>query len=202
VISLCSPKHLLLLALLWLTACAPVSVRNVWRDPAYTAAPPHSVVVMGISRSDVQRRIFEDAFTSYLQQQGVQAQVSYNILPDNGPVPREQMQKVFAGSGADAALVARVVGVDRRVDVTSYPYMGPGFYRPGFYGWYGSAWSALPADVYEYKVLTIETTLWNLASGTIIWTASSQLVEPDDVTRLARALAEPIVQRMRHDGVL
>ncbi|MFT4174283.1 MAG: hypothetical protein QM639_17090 [Rhodocyclaceae bacterium] len=201
-IQLLSPRHLLLLALIWLTACAPVSVRNVWRDPAYTGAPPHKVVVMGISRSDVQRRVFEDTFAAYLRQQGLDAQVSYNVLPDNGPIPREEMQKAFAGTGAEAALVARVVAVDRRVDVTSYPYMGPGFYRPGFYGWYGSAWSALPADVYEYKVLTVETTLWNLASGKIVWTAGSQLVEPEDVTHLARTLAQPIVQRMRNDGVL
>nr|BAR72248.1 hypothetical protein [Sphingomonas sp. A1] len=192
-----------LLAVLFLSACAPVSMRNVWRDPAYNGPALHHVVVMSISRSDVQRRVFEDSFAGYLQQQGVQAQVSYNMLPENGPIANDKIQAAFAQSGADGVLVTRIIHVEQRLDVAPYPYMGPGWYRPGFYGWYGGpAWSAVPADVYQYSVLTLETTLWSLSSGKIVWTAASQIVEPDDVSRLASSLAQTLVTRMRADAVL
>lgn len=178
-----------------LCACSTVSVTNQWRDPSWTGPPASSVVVVGISRSDTMRRVFEDTFAQQLQAAGVQAAASYTqIPPGNGGAVR--LKDLVKGTGAQAVLVTRVERVQQKISVTqSGPYYG------GFYGWYGGAWASTP-DVNQYEVVTLETSVWDARSEKLIWTVTTENVATSNIPKTSTQLAETLIPKMRADGIL
>jgi hypothetical protein len=71
-------------------------------------------------------------------------------------ISRKRIKQVVDKVDAGGVLVTRVVGSERNVEIT------PGYVTApvgmGFYGWYGAAWTAVPPDISEYNVVTIEST--------------------------------------------
>ncbi|RAO77127.1 DUF4136 domain-containing protein [Dyella jiangningensis] len=178
-----------------LCACSTVSVTNQWRDPSWAGPPASNVVVVGISRSDTMRRVFEDTFAQQLQAAGVQAAASYTqIPPGNGGSVR--LRDLVKGTGAQAVLVTRVERVQQKVNVTpSGPYYG------GFYGWYGGAWASTP-DIHQYEVVTLETSVWDARSEKLIWTVTTENVATSDIPKTSTQLAQTLIPKMKADGVL
>ncbi len=178
-----------------LCACSTMSVTNQWRDSTWPGPPASNVVVVGISRSDTMRRVFEDTFAQHLQAAGVQASASYTQIPsgNNGAV---RLRDLVKGSGAQAVLVTRVERVEQRVNVTpSGPMYG------GFYGWYGGAWASTP-DINQYEVVTLETSVWDAKSEKLIWTATTENVASSSIPKTTTDLANTLIPKMKADGIL
>ena len=101
------------IALAWLGACASTQLKDTWKDPAFTGPPMKQVLVIGASKSEVNRRVFEDAFAGALKGAGTAAVPSYPTLPEAGAVSNERVGEAVKSSGADAVLVTRVLRVRR-----------------------------------------------------------------------------------------
>ena len=176
-----------------------------WRDPEFKGPPLRKLLVVGVSRSDTQRRIFEDTFTQGLVAMGSNGVVSYQLLPDTGALQDGRIQEAAKKAGADGLLTARVLRVEQRISVTPGQPMpmrgGAGFGR-GFNNWYGSAWATTPSDVRQYEVVTIESTLWDLRTDRVVWTGTSQTTQTSNIERLSDQLATLLVGQMKNDGVL
>jgi hypothetical protein len=123
---------------LLVASCASVSVTNQWKDPSWSGPPATNVLVIGVSRSDTTRRLFEDTFVRDLTAAGVRASASYASIPP-GDGGSAKLGDVVKSTGSDAVLVTRVQRVEDRINVTP---TGPGY--GGFYGWYGGAWASTP----------------------------------------------------------
>jgi len=189
------------IALALLAACASTQLKDTWKDPAFTGPPLQKVLVIGAFKSDLNRRVFEDAFAGALQAAKTGGLQSYPTLPEGGAIPNERVQAAVKSTGSDGLLVTRVLRVRRDVNVTP-AYMGPGFYGRGFYGWYGGAWAATPADVNVYDVLTIESTLWSMRTDKPVWSGTSEVTAPSNMTDASKELAGLLVTRMKADGVI
>jgi hypothetical protein len=188
------------------TGCATgPTLSDSWRDPEFKGPPLRKVLVVGVSRSDTQRRIFEDTFTQGLVSMGSNGVVSYQLLPETGALPDGRIQQAAAQAGADGLLTARVLRVEQRISVIPGQPMpmrgGAGFGR-GFNSWYGSAWATTPSDIRQYEVVTIESTLWDLRNDRVIWTGTSQTTQTSNIERLSEQLAKLLVGQMKNDGVL
>ena len=190
---------LVLLALI-LVACSSTVLRDSWRDPQFQREPLRNVLVIGVARSQSNRRVFEDGFVQALRAQGVEGTASYPLLPEDGAIPNERIKQAVARAAADAVLITRVLRVDRTVTVTP-GYVAPG-YPHGFYGWYSETWVAVPPMVDQYDVLTIESTLWDMRHERAVWSGTSESTEPKDVTTLTGELAKLLIARMKADKVL
>jgi hypothetical protein len=188
-------RLLLLLSGLVLSACQTVSVTNQWRDPSWQGPPASSVVVVGISRSDTMRHIFEDTFSQQLQAAGLQALPSYTQIPP-GTTGAVSLRDLVKKNGAEAVLVTRVQRVEQKVNVTS---SGPMY--GGFYGWYGGAWASAP-NVYQYDVVTLETSVWDARTEKLVWTVTTQGVRTDDIPKTTTQLAQTLIPKLRADGIL
>ncbi|WP_267224955.1 DUF4136 domain-containing protein [Dyella silvae] len=190
------PMRLLMLVTgLVLSACSSISVTNQWRDPSWSGPPASSVVVVGISRSDTMRHIFEDTFSQQLQAAGLQASPSYTQIPA-GTTGAVRLRDLVKSSGAQAVLVTRVQRVEQKISVTpSGPMYG------GFYGWYGGAWASVP-DVHQYDVITLETSVWDAKSEKLVWTVTTQGIGSNDVPKATTELAQTLIPKLRADGIL
>jgi hypothetical protein len=94
---------------------------------------------------------------------------------------------------------ARLARVEQKIDVV--PGMPPPYYGGGYYGWYGGAWSMSQPEVIQYQEATIETSLWNVATDRVVWTATTRTTETDPA-KVTQGLAKVLIDKMRADGVL
>jgi len=184
-----------------LAGCASTQLQASWKDPAFTGPPMRQLLVIGAFQSDLNRRVFEDAFVGALQAAQTAAVQSYPSLPESGAIPNERVQGAVRSSGADAVLVTRLMRVRRDVRV-SPSYMGPGFYGTGFRGYYGAAYAVAPPDVNVYDVLTIETTLWNPRTDKPVWSGTSEVTAPSNIAEASKELAGVLITKMKADGVI
>jgi hypothetical protein len=186
-----------------LSACSTFDLTNSWRSPDFKGPAMRNVLVIGLSPSDATRRIFEDGFAQALKGAGVAATSSYGALPDHGKIPDDKLKAAVAQAKADSVLITRLMRVEQRADVVQ-PVAPPvgGYYRTGFYGWYGSAWAGVPANVVSYNVLTLETTLWDMRNETIIWSGTTEAIQPSDIAKATADMAKVLIEKMKKDGVI
>ena len=191
----------------WLASgCAPATkLTNAWVDPSYQGPPFHNILVLGVARNIGERRTFEDEFSARLRAIGVKASPGYTVLPDNGDVARFELERILKKIGADGAIVARVLDVDRRTAyspgyVTVIPSVG---YARGFYGFYGSAVAvAAPPTAYQYDVVVVETSLWQTRDATLVWSATTQTTDPGELKKEIAGYADIIIGALRERGLI
>jgi len=177
-----------------LAACSTLSVSNQWKDPSWPGPPASNVLVMGITKSDTYRHLFEDTFVQQLQSAGIQAEQSYSQIPSGAA--SEKLSDVVKATGAQVILTTRVQRVEQKINVTpSGPAWG------GFYGWYGGAWASTP-DVTQYDAVTLETTAWDVRTQKVIWSATTEGVGTGNIPQATQDLAKTIIPKLKADGVL
>lgn len=193
------------LSLLWLVAtlvaaCATTHLKDSWKDPQFNDVPFRKILVIGVSRSDANRRLFEDGFVKALRESETEASARYFLLPEESPLQKERIKQAVAKTGADSVLVTRVLRVQRKVEVDP-GYVTPGGYGGRFYGRYGATRETAP-EIRAYDVLTIESTLWDIEREQAVWSGISESTDPKDVTKVTRELAEALIGKMKEDKVL
>lgn len=188
-------RSIMLMLPVLLAACSTApSISNQWKDPTWSGPPASNVLVLGITKSDTHRRIFEDTFVQQLQAAGVKAEQSYTQIPAGGA--SAQLGDVIKSSGAEALLATRVQRIEQKTNVTP---SGPGW--GGFYGWYGGAWAATP-NVTQYDVVTLETTVWDARTQKVIWTVTTQGIGSSDIPKAVENLASTLIPKLKSDGVI
>ena len=183
-------------------ACASTKLVNIWRDPGYAGPPITKVLVIGVTKQSGIRRTFEDIFAERLRDYRVTAVQSYTLIPEDGEVSHERLAHAIAQSGADAALITRLVRVDRQIQVYPGTYVGPPFV--GFYGFYSSAWVGFydPPQAYAYDVVTSETTLFEAKTNRLIWSGTSETFAPQDVRKDTQEFVTLIAQALAVQGLI
>ncbi len=191
---------ILTFALTLLAGCASTEIVNQWSETDYIPRPFKKVVVLGISREAALRRSFEDEFVAQLRANGIQAVPSYQILPEEGQVPESRLLKAVRQSGADAAIMTRLVRVERKTQVT------PGYYDPypGFYHWYSMGWSGFyePPQIYEYDVYTSETSLYDLNRDQLIWAGTVQTTNTENIPETIKNYVKTVIDALKKKNLL
>jgi hypothetical protein len=195
----------LMALLLALAGCATTQVTNTWKDPKYVEPPLRKVLVAGISNQASVRRAFEDTFAAALVEAGVEAIASHTLVPKDGQIPEDVLQKAVSDAGADGVLITRMVAQQTDVVVSPSP-MPPPFYgrRPYYYGYYTGAWMGYyePARLQTYRYVVAETTVFRADKPEPAWSATTRTQEPRDVRKATAGFAEAILPALRKDGVI
>jgi hypothetical protein len=129
----------------------------------------------------------------------------YTVLPESGKVETPVLAGILKKMGADGAIVARVLNVDRRTAyspgyVTVIPSVG---YSRGFYGFYGSAIAvSTPPTAYQYDVVVVETSLWQAREATLVWSATTQTTDPGEIRKEIAGYADIIIGALRERGLI
>lgn len=171
-----------------LAACATTTMRDSWFDPSVRSAPFARVLVVTVGGDLAQQRIFEDMLAEKLRTAGVDAVQGYRFLPDS-KATEAQMDAAVARAGADGLMLVRFKGVRTETEVRTS--MVPGAFGPGWYGWYGS-WYAVP-EVYQTRIATVETSLFDVGSRKLAWTGVTETYDPASFRKDAGRLADIIV---------
>lgn len=178
-----------------LAGCASNTQMNgTWVNPeAGTRASVGTVLVIGVNQDSTARRIFEDAIVAQFAARGIKSEPSYKLLPEMGPVPPPDIERLVRNAGVTAVLVSRTVRVSTDIRVTPGHSYGP----EGFYGMWGGAFST-PPNVYTVQNVEVETRLFDVKDLALLWSGSStthptssmQQTITDFATVLIKTLAE------------
>ena len=192
------------IALSAIAACASTSITSVWRDAAYHG-PPKKVLVVGILKSPVNRRVLEDEFVSELTKRGVAAEAGYVAMPSDKLPDKDVVAATVSTKGFDSLLLVKLLGqkTERNYVPASMAYSSGPHYG-GWPGYYGAGYSNVYSAGYmvEDKFALVEANLYDTATEKIIWTAASEtwLGSPD--RNLIQGYVSQIMKSLRKQKVV
>lgn len=184
-------------------ACTTTQLTAVWKDPSYQTRPAR-IMVVGVARNPVNRRLFEDEFVRQLKARGTDAIASYTVVSDEHQVDQDAIAKKVAERGADTVLITRLVSKKIvQVYVPGTPYYPPPYYGswPDYYG-YGYRYMYTPGYIAEDEYAVIETNLYEAKSNKLIWAASSETGINDSNQNLIQTYISVMVNNMIGLGLL
>jgi hypothetical protein len=185
------------------SGCSFTKLVNQWENPQAVPARFSRILVIGVTQQPAMRRLFEDAFVAKLRAEGVDAVPSYQLIPEDGKVDEAELQKAVTRAQADGVLMTRLLGVERKTEVTP-GCDGPPTTGWGFYPWYTAGWVAFyePPRVYQYDVSTSETSLYDVRRNQLVWTGTVQTRTPADVNKEIQRYADIVVKALKKEQVL
>lgn len=183
-----------------LTACATTELTFVWKNDKYTGGPVRSIAVVGLSQKPAVRDLFEDEFVRELKAHGVDAVPSYTVLLSHELADRELAIAKIKTLDTDSVLATRLL--NRKMVQTYAPtvYTFPNYYwdRPGYYG-YAITGGQVTLDE---EVVLLETNLYDVKTGQLLWTARTDTWLADAQQTLVRGFAKTIIDKMIADRVI
>ena len=199
----------LLVAVLLLAGCATTQLKESWKDPQLTHKIKR-VYLVGVTRNDKIRRIFENELARQLKAYGVTGIPSYPDLVISGNLDREAIRARLRAQGTDAALVARIAGKEQRSAAYSAGEAGYGIgtapinvYYDEYYNSSVTIVAAGPAVDNQFQLINIRANLFETESAKLIWSALTETSAGDDNReQRLREYVGIVVKKLQEDGML
>lgn len=196
----------LLIRILLLTVCALAAgacstARPVveWQDETFVGQLNRPLVI-AVVEEKATRRAVEDAYVARFAELSIAATAGYGPLPETATLSRETVEAALDGSGIDAVLVTRLIGVE---EVEEY-------YPPTYYDYYGSydryflhtLPRSNPGYYRRYRLLKLETTLYDTRSGKLVWSMQSESMDSPAPQDIIKGQVELTVKRLAARGLV
>lgn len=179
-----------LLALAFMTGCATTTVKTNWKDPAVTSISFKKVVVVVINSTPGQRRAQEDVIVEQIK--STTAVASYSLVPDDQLKDVNKARQTIAAAGFDGAMVVHLLG---KKEVTTFN-PGSSWNDPWNYGYGTQSYS------YTDTYVNAEISLYSVTTGKLIWSGTSESINPSDERAFAKQVAAATAKELRKQGLL
>lgn len=195
-------------AVLAMVACheAKTSIPLSWRNPGFEDAFFQDIFVIGVAQNDGARRRFEDAFTQELQARGAQAQASWTLLPQSEQLTEAQIRGAIGGKGFDAVLITRLLGVEQEQEyVKGKSYVVPTTnYGYSYYGYYGTSYATVhePGYFENHTTVRLETNLYSVATGDLVWSGQTETTDPESVNALIGSMTKAVTKQLQEEKLI
>lgn len=164
-----------MLIAMFITACTMTKLTSAWKDPLYHGKP-RKILVIGVAKKPINKRIFEDEFVRQLNARGTNAVASYTVMADDKQADNAVIAAKMKEQGADAVLITRLAS--KKTVQTYVP--GTVYYPPSYYGnwrdYYGFGYEAIytPGYTAEDEYALMEINLYDAGNDKLIWSATSE----------------------------
>jgi hypothetical protein len=202
----------LVLIMLLFSNCASTSLTKHWKNPDYPNFVPKNILVIGVTPDLEARKAFEFQLIRKLNARQVNALESSVVFEksfqDSKKTETEieaQLDKLMA-TGYDAILISLVKGVDKNVSYSGQSSKLDYRLRK-FIGYYLAYQDAYFNQQYydEYKVLTIETSLYSLKNDSDksrIWYATYDLVDPKNIQKSINDYIKVVIKALEKENLI
>lgn len=179
-------------AALSLGACTSTHFVSTWQDPniAFGALDGDKIAAFLISENEGYRRSVEEALAGELTARGAQGIAGYTLLSNEANQDEELAKKELDAAGVEAVITLRIVSEE--TETTTSPgnwYQVPSYrYWNGY--WYPS-WRTVyePGYTIENEIVRVETMIYAMDSGELIWAGVSKTTNPGNVEAFVNDLA-------------
>ncbi len=193
-----------------LGGCATTNIVELWRNPSYQPTPLSNILVIGMQKDPLIRRIWEDSYVTEFGKldKSVTVTASYSVFP--GGIPDTTGIKQLAEEHKyDGVLMIS------RARVRETAYYVPGYYAPAWYwgpyygyGW-GDYWMRYQDVIYYPGYISYQTSirvrtelLLPQDDGEMIWAAVSNTVNPTSRKQLTESVAYKVVTMLTQEGYI
>lgn len=193
-----------------LGGCVSTSVVSEWRDPADRPAPFKKVVVYVVADDDASRRVLEDRVAASFPKATLGVP-SYTVFPDPKEINEKNREMISARlerQGFDGALTARLLSVDKQqVYLAPQSLLAPQAIGPdgSFYAYAAYANTSgypLSGYTYQHSKYLIETILYEIPGGKMLWTMTTSSVNPDSRQQLVKEVTRLIDSELQKQGFI
>jgi len=208
------PFYRILTALLLsivLTSCAKTKFTKQWIDEDFEGPPYDDVLVLVVADKMGNRQDAENYIVKKLDEAGVNAMQSYDILPKTETIDAEAVGKAIDGLQLDSVIVMYATGVTeeeyykpaRRFGVyTGYGY-GHAHYG-SFYNYYPHAYTYVYLPGYDntHHVVAIETSLFDIESAKMVWSGQSNTFAPESVDDVIHSITVLTINELKKKKII
>jgi hypothetical protein len=192
---------------LLLAACQTTSIQSAWFDPNFSGGPMKKIAVVAAGTNLSNRRVFEDVFAEKLRAAGVDGVAGWTVIADEARAAEAPFTAAVTKTGAQGMLVVRLLGVDTRTQVSTTMVPTSAMWGGSRWGsgWGGGAFgpSMVPvSEIQQYELAMVETTLYDVATGRVVWAATTQTLNPSSVQREAPGFADVIIGQLSARGLI
>jgi len=210
-------RFVLLLTGFAMVACSGPEMTGSWTNSDFVG-PIKKVYIVGIAKSEMNRRVFEDAFSNKLFSMGVSTEASYRDIMTSQEVNKDILAQKMAEKGCDTVLLTRLIGQRKETVVSPGHVYG---YSPGpYYGGYGrysrpmhyNSWGNYyghpynvvfePATSTEVVVLTLESVMYDLNTEQLIWSAQYETVVEGGLDKMVRDYVQAASKDLKKKGLI
>lgn len=192
--------------LLLLQGCQSTNFSATWTIPDHSSRNFKKLLIVGMSRNVAARSTVEDEVVYFMRLKKINAVAASDVLPsDRAQVPKEKeaIRKILEDAGYDGVLTVSLMDVQRETNyVQGSNYYAPATFYGGYYGSFYSYYPNMYSNVYQpgYYVNTqtvyLETNLFDVDSGDLIWSAQSDTQDKNEVDELANSYARGLVSHV------
>jgi len=180
-------------------ACASTRIETQWKDPAARAEDLafRKVIALAQLEDETARRAAEDELARAIaagpraKARGMQALPAYPLISTAELDDVAAMRAKVEGAGFDGAVVLRLVSDEERVTFV------PGRYET----MWGRVVSYDPGYTTVDRILRVETRLYSVAQGKLLWSGVSRTVDPRDLADLVDGIANAVGEELEVQGL-
>ena len=187
-----------------LVSCTGTKLVSEWKDDQYQGRPAKFFVI-GASEERGPRSLVEDEFVRQLKARGAQAIASYTVFPADVKMTKENILSKVSELGADAILVVKFLKKESGDAQTPLRrYAVPMGFETSWDEYYGGPIAEVGVrDIsYDYYIITMETTLYDVATRKPLWSALSQTTYERGAVKQIKPFTTTIVGRLVHEKLV
>jgi hypothetical protein len=165
----------------------------------------NDILVIGISDTELNRRLFEETFTTQLKAAGIKSEVSYKILPQGTKINRDTVSAAIKGKNIDAVIVTHLVAVDKETIYRENMDYRPSYgYYNGLYNYYPyvNGYVQQPGYYTTADVVTLETSLYEVKTEELVWSAHSRSFAPESAKEVIDDLVKLVIEDLEEKGLI
>ena len=205
-----SYKSILLVSTVFLLfSCTNTKISQSWVEPD-NKKTYSDLLIIGIGESQQTRRAYESYFVEELMVNGAEAEASYKLIKSSEKIERDTVLKAIEGMDIDGVIITHMVAVDE--ETVYRPGAGYGYGGYGAYGGYGrgmysyyphvNSYVSSPGYYSTHETYTLETTLYDVVTEELVWTARSQTFSPESVDEVIVDLTKLLIKDLKDKGLI
>ncbi len=189
----------LTLTALVITACANTSPVTEWNNEGFKGKL-NNILVIGVTSQSRRRQIFEDKFVAGLAALKVNATPSYELIDSSLYLSRKVVENAIKGRNMGAVLVMRLAGIKEKEVYRQPDYQDENM---TYFTYYDKAFHQSNDGYYDqYKVVTLETNLYDIQSGELVWSMQSETMDPSQPRQVVEAQIELTISILAKRGLI
>jgi len=181
--------HMVVAVMLALAGCShQTTLSTTWKGPNTAALSFKKVVVVVLNSSPGERRAQEDALVGEIKRAA--AVQSYTLIPDEQLKDVAAAKQKIVAEGFDAAVILRLV--DARQQTTVVPGNEATWDGQGYLSYKDTT-----GYVLTDTIVVVEVNLFSVPSGNLLWSGSSETLNPANARALAVEVARAAAAELR-----
>ena len=179
------------------------ALRSTWRAPGVESFDfsDQKVAAVVISDDNSLRVSGEEALAREITARGPEGVAAYRLIPREELEDPAQARGWFERTGVSGVVTMRVVSIDKETNYSSAVWTTS--YYSTFSDYYITSWQTVtPLGRREDTIVAVETLLYDVAEGKLLWASVSESTNPREVATFMEGLVETVVQELQRQGLV